>query len=90
MKNILVLITSLAIMGCTTTVPVKQEFPGVPAVLMEKCEPLTTIDQESIVFSEFLKVVSANYTKYHTCATMMSAWQEWYTAQKKIMDEVNK
>jgi hypothetical protein len=80
----------LFLAGCSTTVPVKQKFPEAPAVLMEKCEPLETIDQPSIVFSEFLKTVTKNYTKYHSCAKLIEAWQEWYVEQKKISDELNK
>jgi len=90
MKKLLLFCTVLLISGCATTVPVKQKFPEAPKVLMEKCEPLETIDKPSIVFSEFLKVVTKNYTKHHSCSSMVEAWQEWYTEQKKIFDEVNK
>ena len=91
MKNILALTTSLILVGCATvTVPVKQEFPNVPAVLMEPCEPLNTIDQPTVVFSEFMKVVTINYTKEHICAEKVNSWQQWYLDQKKNWDTVNK
>lgn len=90
MKKILLFCTVLLMSGCSTTVPVKQKFPEAPNVLLEKCEPLETIDKPNIVFSEFLKVVTNNYTKYHTCSNLLNAWQEWYVEQKKIFDEVNK
>ena len=80
----------LILAGCSTTVPVKQKFPDAPAVLMEKCETLETIDKPSIVFSEFLKTVTKNYTKHHSCSKLLEAWQQWYTEQKKISDELNK
>jgi PBP1b-binding outer membrane lipoprotein LpoB len=92
-KKLLLFCTTLCILllaGCSTTVPVKQKFPDAPKVLMEKCEPLETIEQPSIVFSEFLKTVTKNYTKHHSCAKLVEAWQEWYTEQKKISDELNK
>ena len=82
--------TFLLTTGCSTTVPVKQKFPDAPNVLMEKCEPLSTIDQPTIVFSEFLKTVTNNYTKHHSCSKIVEAWQQWYTEQKKISDELNK
>jgi len=80
----------LILTGCSTTVPVKQKFPEAPAVLMEKCEALDTIDKPSIVFSEFLKTVTKNYTKHHSCAKLVEGWQLWYIEQKKISDELNK
>jgi hypothetical protein len=80
----------LILAGCSTTVPVKQKFPDAPAVLMEKCETLETIDKPSIVFSEFLKTVTKNYTKHHSCAKLVEGWQLWYIEQKKISDELNK
>jgi len=76
--------------GCSTTVPVTQKFPDAPAVLMEKCPPLDTIQGDQILFSEFLKTVTNNYTKYHNCAKMLEAWQTWYIEQKKISEELNK
>jgi hypothetical protein len=90
MKYILLFCAVVLISGCSTTVPVKQKFPDTPAVLMEKCPPLDKIEGDAVVFSEFLKVVTGNYTKYHTCAKMLEAWQLWYTEQKKISDELNK
>jgi len=82
--------TFLLVTGCSTTVPVKQKFPEAPNVLMEKCEALETIDQPEIVLSEFLKVVTKNYTKHHSCSKLVEAWQKWYVEQKKISDDLNK
>lgn len=91
MKNILLFCVVLLISGCATqAVPVKQKFPEAPAVLLEKCPPLDKIESEEVVFSEFLKTVTNNYTKYHTCAKMLEAWHEWYKDQKTITDELNK
>lgn len=91
MNKLLLFCVSLSTLsGCTTFLPVKQKFPEAPSVLMEKCEPLSTIDKPEIVFSEFLKVVTENYTKRHSCAKLVEAWQEWYIEQKKISDKVNK
>lgn len=83
-----VAITISLVSGCATTVPVTQKFPEAPQTLMEKCEQLDTIDQPNIVFSEFLKTVTKNYTKHHSCSKLVEAWQDWYRAQKKINDEI--
>lgn len=89
-RNLLTLSAIIFLSGCGMTVPVKQQFPDVPQILMEKCPALNTIDKDQVVFSEFLTTVTENYTKYHSCAAVVSAWQEWYLAQKKISDEINK
>ena len=89
-KLLLFCVASLFLAGCSTTVPVKQKFPEAPAVLLEKCDNLETIDTPTIVFSEFLKHVTKNYTKHHSCSKVVEAWQQWYTEQKKISDELNK
>jgi hypothetical protein len=87
MKYILVFCTVL-LSGCFGTVPVKQKFPEAPPTLLEKCKSLNTIDKPQVLLSEFMGVVTRNYTKYHDCAALVDAWQEWYTSQKKIADEV--
>lgn len=73
--------------GCTT-VPVERKFPKAPAVLLETCPQLKTIDTETTVFSTFTKTVVQNYTTYYECAVKHDAWIEWYRKQKKIFEEV--
>lgn len=84
-----ILIIAVLLAGCSTTVPVKQKFPDVPPLLMEKCPQLETIDQEKVILSDFLKVMTRNYTKYYSCSELVNSWQEWYIQQKKIMDSVS-
>ena len=91
MKILTILCVCLFLVGCSTRpVIVKQPFPSVPAKLMEHCEPLSTIDSPTVELSDFLKTVSNNYTKYYTCAELVTAWQIWYTEQKKIRNSINK
>lgn len=89
-KKLLTISAIIFVSGCNQTVPVKQQFPNIPQVLMEKCPALSTIDKDQVVFSEFLTTVTENYTKYHSCAAVVEAWQIWYIEQKKISDEINK
>jgi hypothetical protein len=88
MKYLLIGIVAL-LAGCSTTVPVKRTFPEVPAVIMEKCPQLKTIDTETTVFSVLSKTVTENYTTYYECATKMDGWIEWYTKQKAIFESVD-
>jgi hypothetical protein len=90
-KKLLLFCATLSLTGCATfTAPVVAKFPEAPPVLMEKCEPLDTITQEQIVFSDFLKTVTKNYTKHHQCAKMVEHWQDWYKQQKEIFDNIGK
>lgn len=80
----------LVLAGCSTTVPVKQKFPEVPQILLEKCPPLDKIGKPSVSLSELTTTITKNYTKYHLCADAVENWQEWYTQQKKIFEDLNK
>jgi hypothetical protein len=77
----------LCLSACTT-VPVTTDFPPAPDVLMAKCPELKTITGEKVNIVDFTRTVSENYTTYHECAARTEAWQEWYTRQKQIWEEV--
>jgi len=79
------LITLLA--ACSTAVPLTQNFPDAPDLLMEKCPALRTIQGEKVTIIEFTKTVSENYMTYYQCAGKQEAWIDWYNQQKKIWDE---
>ena len=90
MKKLLLFCTVLLLTGCATTVPVTAKFPEAPSILLEPCQQLETIEKEKVYFSEFLKTVVGNYTKYHSCAAQNEAWKEWYKVQKEIFEKVSK
>jgi len=87
MKTILIICVVL-LAGCNSVAPVPQKFPEAPDEFMEKCGSLNTIDNPQVLLSEFMTTVAKNYVKYHNCAALVEAWQNWYTKQKKIADEV--
>ena len=74
--------------ACSTAVPLTQSFPQAPAVLMEKCPALKTIEGEKVSIVDFTRTVSENYTTYYQCSGRTDAWIDWYTQQKKIWDEI--
>lgn len=88
MKNIL-LVCAVLLTGCNATVPVKQYFPEAPATLLQKCPQLKTIQKDTIPLDELLKIVTENYTTYHSCASLVEHWQLWYKMQKDIFDDLN-
>ena len=90
MMKIIIATLCITLAGCSmfsTTVPVKQKFPDAPAELMQVCPELLQTPQGAKL-SEVLTVVNKNYSAYHECRTRQEAWIEWYSAQKKIFDEV--
>ena len=86
MRNMLLLCIAVLLVGCQT-VPVTSSFPEAPATLMRPCEDLSTIEQNEVKFSVFLKVVTSNYKKSHNCADKVVGWQDWYLEQKKIYEK---
>jgi len=88
MKNILVMFLSLTLIGCSTTVPVKVNFPEAPATLLEKCQDLNKVKENSSL-SDLIKTVTSNYSLYHECASRHESFIEWYQSQKKTFG-VNK
>lgn len=84
----LALALAVALAGCTTTVPVKQEFPVAPTILLERCPDLLTIDDGKNSLRDMLKVVIQNYALYYQCAEKTHGWQDWYTQQRRIHNSV--
>jgi len=86
MKRLLILTLLLA--GCSTSVPVKRAFPGVPEELMKECPDLKLVAGDTTKLSDVLTVVSENYGLYKECQIKVDLWRDWYEKQKKIFDEV--
>jgi alpha-L-arabinofuranosidase len=82
------ILLSLLLVGCSTTVPVVAKFPEAPKSLTENCSPLKKIEGETVSIVDLHKVVVENYTTHHECAVKVDAWNEWYTKQKKIFEEI--
>ena len=80
-------VLALALSACSTVVPVKQEFPVAPSILMEKCPQLQKVDSDKGTMREMLKVVIENYSLYYQCASKTQGWQDWYNEQKKIYNK---
>lgn len=88
-KIILLAFIGVMLVGCSTTaVSVKRTFPVVPEALLKECGTLNAINKPEVKLSELMDTVSKNYSKYHECAAVNEAWQEWYREQKKVFDEV--
>ena len=87
MKFIILCLTVLLI-GCSTVVPVKRNFPDSPTELQKKCEELKTIEGNKVTIMDMMKVVVENYKMYYECSNKVEGWQDWYKTQKEIFDSV--
>lgn len=84
MKKLLLLIPFLLV-GCKS-VPVQQEWPGVPDELLQACPDLQQVEQGTTKLSEILQVVTDNYSTYYECKSKVDDWIVWYKGQKKIYE----
>ena len=85
--RLLAILLIVCLSGCAS-VPVTTDFPAAPELLMKKCPELKTIAGEKVTIVDFTKTVTENYTTYYECAAQTDAWQEWYTRQKQIWEEM--
>ena len=86
MKAILLLPT-LLLTGCLTSVPIKPTWPDVPEELKTSCPDLLLIKDDAKM-SEVVRTVTDNYAQYHECRNKIDTWIEWQKAQKKIYEDV--
>lgn len=82
------LLTLVLLTGCSTVVPVKQNWPEPPGLQSTiPCSELQKLT-EPATLSSVAKTLSENYTEYYICAIKLDAWQEWYKQQKIIHESV--
>lgn len=88
MKALLLILTLAALAGCSTTVPVKQNWPEPPGLQSTvPCPELQKLT-EPATLSSVAKTISYNYSEYYICAVKLEAWQEWYQQQKRIHEGI--
>jgi predicted metallo-beta-lactamase superfamily hydrolase len=85
MKRLLFI--TLLLTGCSTVVPVKQEFPSVPDELKSACQNLKQIEPTTKL-SDVVSVVTYNYSLYQECQLKSQQWIEWYDNQNSIFKSV--
>jgi len=81
----IVLASLLLLTGCIT---VKHAYPTPPEQVVERCPDLYQLTENEEQLTEFLKVVTKNYTLYYECATKHDLLVKWINEQKAIHDAV--
>ena len=89
MKTIILVVAAL-IAGCSTSTPVKRNFPDAVPALQEKCPGLSTVENagKDVAITDLLKTIVKNYGAYYECANKVDGWNEWYNVQRKIFENV--
>lgn len=88
----LILICSLLLAGCSTTVvPVTMKFPDAAPSLMTPAKDLNKLPTDKkIEMADIIKTTNENAQLYYELKIKYEAWQEWYKEQKSIADELKK
>ena len=83
-----ILLLSLLLIGCSTTVPITAKFPDAPGLqATNKCPNLHQLEDVAKL-SDIAKTITVNYTEYYQCAVKLDAWIEWYQVQKHIFEGI--
>jgi uncharacterized protein YceK len=83
----LLLVSLIALSGCSTTVPVTVKFPEAPKELMSTCSDLKQTETTTKL-SDVLQVVTDNYSQYYECRVKLDSWIEWYKTQRTLFEEI--
>ena len=85
--RLLLIASVLLLSGCVAT-PIKHALPEAPEKLTKLCPKLKELPPGEERLTEFLKIVTQNYTTYYECEVKHDGLVEWYQIQKKIHDDV--
>jgi hypothetical protein len=88
MKILVISLVAIMLAGCQTVVPVTMGFPEAPATLMEPAEKLSPLKKDKVELSDIIENANDNAGKYYKLREKYRAWQEWYTEQKKISEDI--
>jgi|TARA_R110000868_G_scaffold80285_2_gene228228 hypothetical protein len=86
MKRLILI--SLLLTGCATSVPVRMSFPQAPESLTKPAEELQALDPNKKKLSDLLENANNNYGEYHKLKQQNDAWIEWYNTQRKLFEDV--
>lgn len=86
MKKLLIL--SVLFLAACSDVPIKSNWPNVPADLKTPCADLKKIDEGTTKLSVVVDKVVENYYLYHECSSKVNDWIEWYERQKEIQESI--
>lgn len=86
MKYIIVL--SLFLGACSTTVPVHRNFPEADPYMMEPAPRLETIPEDTTELDVLIDNAADNYGKYRELVIRYEMWQKWYKQQKENFESV--
>lgn len=85
--KLIVLLSSLLLIGCASTSP---KFPALPAELSQPCPELAQANPDTRQLSTLLEVVVENYGQYYQCRAKVDSFIKWHSEQQAIYNEAIK
>lgn len=85
--KISVIIFVMVLSGCSHVVPITTNFPGVPTELMKPPSKLLPLSNAHNL-SDILDNANTNYGTYYIVSEKLILWQEWYTKQQEIYNNI--
>lgn len=87
--NKVVIMILLSLSACSQSVPVKEPFPEVPAILLENPPMLKPLTMNNVELSDILDNANTNYGEFYKLREKLVGWQYWYSKQKEIFNQLN-
>jgi hypothetical protein len=76
----LIILSVLAISGCSAAVPMVQRWPAPPCDLTDPA-PLDTL-RHGATLTDLMRSINTNYGRYHIEAARIRAWNQWYRSNQ--------
>ena len=92
MKRLIVILSVLALCGCTAMQGpvVLPKWPDAPSDLQQPAADLTPLAPEQRNLSDLILNSNENYSQYYILKEKYEGWQSWYNSQKQIFGGLQK
>ena len=81
-------VSSMILLGCSTTVPLSPKFPQAPSDLLEPSSNLKPLPEDKKTLTDLIQNANENYGMYYDLKNKYDMWIEWYNTQKKIFEDI--
>lgn len=95
MKNLILLISLVALSGCSLMPKLTAAKPKFPDPYTDSttgqipvCAELKQVPSGTTGMSEVFKLIVENYTLYYQCSNKVDGWAEWYETMKREYEKV--
>ena len=87
-KSLILSVSLMTLLGCSTTVPLSPKFPKAPSELLEPSSDLKALPEDKKTLTDLIENANENYGTYYDLKNKYDMWIEWYNQQKKIFEDI--